>query len=92
MTKNELKRGYKTIETFEGKVNVLIMTDGTFHGWKHHGKEEMIVAFDHVPTEEEVKDWVITNKFLYCIGMSDWTEITFSYIVLDDYENKIKIK
>lgn len=94
MTKNELKRGYKFIETFEGKVNVLVIADGTFHGWKHHGKDERIVAFDHIPTQDEVKDWVIDNIFKYCMYMSDWTDLTFSYFVLDSNElnNQIKIK
>lgn len=93
MTKNELKQGYKYTETFEGKVNVLVAVDGTFHGWEHHGKNEMIVAFEHIPTQDEVKDWVITNIFQWCVSNSEWTEIIFSYLVLEDYKvNKIKIK
>lgn len=93
MTKNELKQGYKYTETFEGKVNVLVAVDGTFHGWEHHGKDEMIVAFDHIPTQDEVKDWVIANIFQWCVSNSEWTEIIFSYCVLEDYKvNKIKIK
>ena len=93
MTKRELKEGRTYTETFEGKVNVLVAVDGTFHGWEHHGRQEMIVAFDHVPTQEEVKEWVSTNIFQYCISNPEWTEITFSYLVLDNYKaNKIKIK
>ena len=82
MTKNELKDGYKFTETFEGKVNVLVMVDGTFEGQKHYGKEEFIVAFDERPTEMDIKLWIMNHPFAWIMTDKRWTDLAYKYHIL----------
>lgn len=92
MTKNDLKRGYKFTETFEGKVNVLIAVDGTFEGEEHYGKQEFLVAFNQIPTEDEITLWVCNNIFMYCLSDDRWTDLTYKYHILPKMDKQIKLK